>query len=256
LELYDFNARMYDPQIGRFGQLDGLSQLDYDVSPYAYANNNPILLNDPTGLLSDSAHPENLTPVVVTAKKPLDTKNGQVYPSRNPFLNFFLGDRTWTGHNHIGNKWYEVRYLVDSRGYLTGKTAPNELVFDAPIGDKPLSLKAVFNIKNFIKGRYVIYRGVREDLLYIGKAKGALKFRYTASEMKALNPVVIEGLDNLPSNSVALGVEQLVIDLNGGAGTGELANKIPATIKEIYINDAKAWLNTNMPNWEQTLKFK
>jgi RHS repeat-associated protein len=257
LELYDFNARTYDPQIGRFGQLDGLSELDYDINPYAYANNNPILFNDPTGLISDSAHPENLTPVIFTGKKPLDTKNGQVYPSRNPFLNFFLGDRIWIGHSHIGKKWYEVRYLVDSRGYLTGKVAPNKLVFDAPIGDAPiLSPRVVFNIKNFIKGRYVIYRGVKDGLDYIGKARGGLEFRYTVAQAQKLEVAVIEGLDNLPSNAVALGVEQLVIDLNGGAGTGELANKINATVKEIYINEARSWLDANMPNWEQTLKFK
>jgi len=60
----------------------------------------------------------------------------------------------------------------------------------------------------------------------------------------------------LPDNATALGAEQPIIELNGGAGTGELANKIPATVKQIYINTARDWLDANMPNWEHTLKFK
>lgn len=147
--------------------------------------------------------------------------------------------------------------------------APNTFIFTAPIGDKPLNLKAVFNLKNWIKGRYAIYKGIKGDLDYIGKARGGIEFRYSAAKIQEMGVDVIKGLENLPNNATALGVEQLiidlnggagtgelVIDLNGGAGTGELANKIPATIKEIYINEARYWLDTNMPNWEQILKFK
>ncbi|MDP4213283.1 MAG: RHS repeat-associated core domain-containing protein, partial [Bacteroidota bacterium] len=255
LELYDFNARMYDPQIGRFLHVDPLANLDFNISSYAYASNDPILMNDPTGLANDTAW---LPEVTVTGKMPLDTKNGQVYPARNVILNFIAGNRTWTGHQKLGNQWHAVQYLVDSRGYLTGKAAPNMLVFpDLPIGEKPLlSAKAILNIRNFIKGRYVVYRGVKNGLDYIGKARGGIEFRYTIAQARNLGVDVMEGLDNLPSNAVALGVEQLVIDLNGGAGTGELANKINATVKETYISEARYWLDTNLPNWEQTLKFK
>lgn len=52
------------------------------------------------------------------------------------------------------------------------------------------------------------------------------------------------------------GVEQLVIDLNGWIGNGKLANKVNATIKEIYINEARYWLYTDIPNWTKELKFQ
>ena len=52
------------------------------------------------------------------------------------------------------------------------------------------------------------------------------------------------------------GVEQLVIDLNGGIGKGKLANKVNATIKEIYINEARYCLDTKIPNWTKELKFQ
>lgn len=76
LELYATNYRSLDPQIGRFWQVDPLAEINYDNSPYAFASNNPILINDPTGL-TDSVHKEVSTPknpivldeIVVPGKK-------------------------------------------------------------------------------------------------------------------------------------------------------------------------------------------
>ncbi|MEO8820889.1 MAG: RHS repeat-associated core domain-containing protein [Ginsengibacter sp.] len=65
LELYTTNYRMYDPQLGRFNQIDPFSIINENASTYTFANDNPISYNDPLGLLSDSSHPVKLTPVVV-----------------------------------------------------------------------------------------------------------------------------------------------------------------------------------------------
>ncbi|HWB93988.1 MAG TPA: RHS repeat-associated core domain-containing protein [Puia sp.] len=54
LEEYDAENRMYDPQIGRFWQIDPLADINESFSPYSFANDNPILLNDPIGLASDT----------------------------------------------------------------------------------------------------------------------------------------------------------------------------------------------------------
>jgi len=69
LEAYDANFRMYDPQLGRFWQQDPLAELSEDWSPYAFAQDNPILLNDPLGLISDSSHPQELDAAYVTAAR-------------------------------------------------------------------------------------------------------------------------------------------------------------------------------------------
>lgn len=45
LELYDANARMYDPQIGRFGGIDELSGTTMGLSPYSFGFNNPVLFS-------------------------------------------------------------------------------------------------------------------------------------------------------------------------------------------------------------------
>jgi RHS repeat-associated protein len=68
LEIYDAGFRMYDPQIGRFHQLDPLADLFEGYSPYVFALNNPILMNDPLGLAADTAQPgvPEMEPVIVT----------------------------------------------------------------------------------------------------------------------------------------------------------------------------------------------
>ncbi|MFO0586933.1 MAG: FG-GAP-like repeat-containing protein [Polyangiaceae bacterium] len=53
-QLYYFNARYYDPLTGRFISADshvvgGASQHAASVNPYAYANDSPIVYNDPSG---------------------------------------------------------------------------------------------------------------------------------------------------------------------------------------------------------------
>jgi RHS repeat-associated protein len=77
LNWYETDYRSYDPQIGRFHQIDELTEFDFNWSPYVYAHNNPILLNDPLGLTADSTGKPGFTPdnpnilpdVVVTATR-------------------------------------------------------------------------------------------------------------------------------------------------------------------------------------------
>ena len=51
---YETAYRGYDAALGRFMQVDPLALADYQVSPYVYAGNNPIVFNDPDGLLKRS----------------------------------------------------------------------------------------------------------------------------------------------------------------------------------------------------------
>lgn len=50
LELYDFGARLHDPQIGRWTTIDPLAQKRDWLTPYNYVQNNPLNRIDPNGL--------------------------------------------------------------------------------------------------------------------------------------------------------------------------------------------------------------
>ncbi|MBT1699012.1 hypothetical protein KK083_19110 [Fulvivirgaceae bacterium PWU4] len=43
--------RSYDPVLGRFMQVDPMASVTHTLSPYQYADGNPVLFNDPSGLL-------------------------------------------------------------------------------------------------------------------------------------------------------------------------------------------------------------
>lgn len=93
LELYATDFRGYDPQIGRFHQIDLLADLSHWISPFAFANNNPISFNDPFGLTAEPAscpdcptgrlaEIKTLAEVVVTAKKNKSSASNSPDPSQ------------------------------------------------------------------------------------------------------------------------------------------------------------------------------
>ena len=53
LNVYDFEARMYDPAIVRTLMHDPLAEKFYSISPQSFLNNNPMYFIDPTGMKAD-----------------------------------------------------------------------------------------------------------------------------------------------------------------------------------------------------------
>ena len=51
--MYDFGARTYMPDVGRWMSIDPLAELSPDLTPFRFAFNNPISFTDPTGMYED-----------------------------------------------------------------------------------------------------------------------------------------------------------------------------------------------------------
>ncbi len=49
LNTYDYGARQHDPILARWDRIDPLCEKYYNVSPYAYCANNPVIIVDPDG---------------------------------------------------------------------------------------------------------------------------------------------------------------------------------------------------------------
>lgn len=52
----DYGARMYQPEIGRWGVVDPLNFIQYDFSPYHFGFNNPITYSDPSGMIGEDVN--------------------------------------------------------------------------------------------------------------------------------------------------------------------------------------------------------
>jgi RHS repeat-associated protein len=64
---YDFGARIYDPRLGRFLNMDPLSGKYPNISPYVFAANSPILFIDNNGEEPFTAVIDAVTAFMVTA---------------------------------------------------------------------------------------------------------------------------------------------------------------------------------------------
>ncbi|KAA0126032.1 RHS repeat-associated core domain-containing protein [Chryseobacterium sp. SN22] len=51
--MYDYGARFYMPDIGRWGAIDPLAEKYFNITSYAYVANNPIIYIDPDGMRLD-----------------------------------------------------------------------------------------------------------------------------------------------------------------------------------------------------------
>jgi RHS repeat-associated protein len=106
-EMYATNFRSYDPQIGRFHQVDPLAGMYPSITPYSYAFNNPILFNDPMGL--EATKPKKTEDVT---HDPVDVGTGDSW-LKNPYDDHFNFE---TFEMSEGEKEAAAYYVVQNWG--------------------------------------------------------------------------------------------------------------------------------------------
>jgi len=117
---YDYGARMYIPDILRWGTVDPLAGAQEDYSPYHYVYGNPILYNDPTGMIGEDSN-EDITTWVH------DTENDRwLWIDDGYFFTFEVSASEFDAIQEAGrikdaggevyNRWFWRAVLEDLRG--------------------------------------------------------------------------------------------------------------------------------------------
>ncbi|MFY0482309.1 RHS repeat domain-containing protein [Flavobacterium sp. PLA-1-15] len=88
LNVTAMDFRQYDNATGRFTTMDVLSEMYYNISPYGFARNNPVALNDPTGLCDECD--DYYAGQTITEGQSYVTSFGSEYTYSN-------GEWTWQG---------------------------------------------------------------------------------------------------------------------------------------------------------------
>uniref|UniRef100_UPI00068841ED RHS repeat domain-containing protein n=1 Tax=Riemerella columbina TaxID=103810 RepID=UPI00068841ED len=95
--LYYYGARYYDPRVSIFLNVDPL--VEKTMQPYAYTNNNPIMLIDPTGMEGEGWIEQ--------------LQNGKKTYTYNPNINT-ISDAKLVGYNNVTNVYSSANVSMES----------------------------------------------------------------------------------------------------------------------------------------------
>ncbi len=114
MDWYDYGARFYDPQLGRFHSVDPMADYHPEATLYHYCFNNPMRFIDPMGMDTLSVNPDGLPHVdldeVVVAP---DNNNDDDNPSSE------TADNTQNNSSEDGNTEQANLYIPAIPWYIT-----------------------------------------------------------------------------------------------------------------------------------------
>ena len=103
LDTYDYGVRQYDPTLYRWDRMDPHCEKYYNVSPYAYCHNNPVMMIDPDG---KDDYTINLVSGCIT-----------ITPTQTNTHSFYIENKEQT--KFIGSYSYNDNYLIGMSGNIS-----------------------------------------------------------------------------------------------------------------------------------------
>jgi len=216
LNVYDFNFRTYDPQLGRFWQIDPKEEKMRRWSTYAYCFDNPLKFTDPDGM----------EPYLIFDGK---TKTLRIYDDNKTSGNYkddkLLG--TFQAHNNVDSKsngkWEDGKYSMLDKN--TRKTSDGKYEKDG---------KTPQDSKDGRYGKGGIYRAesftetttskTREGMaVHAGREYKEFENRFTMGCVRT-TPEAMTAIDNAIENYGSL--QSIVIQNNRKSDNSESVNSI------------------------------